>query len=61
MKEVDPLLALRAFVQRTGTQRDAALVLGVSQQFLNDMLHDKRGISDKILTQLGLKRVTVKA
>lgn len=59
-KPVNPLDALRAFVARAPTQREAARLLGVSDPFLSDMLNDKCPISKRTLAKLGLKTIVVK-
>lgn len=60
MKEIDPLAALRAFIQQHGTQREAAKALGISEPYLTDILQGNRKFSERILSQLNLKRVIVK-
>lgn len=61
MKEVDALDALKAFVKKFQTQRAAATALGMSDVYLSDILHGRRGLSDVTLAKLGLKRSVVKA
>lgn len=48
---------LRAYVRSAGSQKSAALSLGVSQQYLSDVLNGRRGITPRVLAQLGLRRV----
>lgn len=50
---------LRQFVQSHPTQKDAAATLGISQQFLSDMLLGRRHISDRIAKQLGYSKLSV--
>lgn len=59
-KEVNATDALAQFVAGHKTQRAAAGELGISQVYLSDMLHGKRDVSPKILSQLGLRRAVVK-
>ena len=50
---------LQAIIEAEGTQKAAAEVLGVSQQYLTDLLKGRRDPGAKILTKLGLEsRVT---
>jgi hypothetical protein len=43
----------------TKTQTLAAIQLGISVSYLNDILHGRSGISDGVADQLGWKRMTV--
>lgn len=42
---------------RGATQREAAAKLGISVQYLRDILHKRRPLSDQMLKKVGLKRV----
>jgi len=42
------------------SQKELAEDIGVSQQYINDLIHGRRTPSDKILKYLGLKREIVK-
>ena len=53
---VNALDRLRAVVQQHGTQRKAAKSLGVSEQYLSDILREARAVPVRVLTQLGLVR-----
>jgi hypothetical protein len=53
------LKALQLAVKRAGTQKQAAMVLGVSEQFLSDVLNRRRGPGEKLLAKLGLKQRTI--
>ena len=56
----DPRRVLLDFVARFDTQREAADALGISKQYLSDMLINyNRGLSDRMLNKLGLRRVIV--
>lgn len=59
MNIVDPTDRLRRLVKRCGTQRDAALQIGISPNYLSDLLHGRRGCSDRILERLNLRRIIV--
>jgi hypothetical protein len=48
---------LHKYIKSHGNQKKAAAALGVSSQYLNDVILGKRDPGPKILTRLGLKRV----
>jgi transcriptional regulator with XRE-family HTH domain len=54
-KRIDAGQRLRAFVQRHDRQRDAAKALGISPQYLGDLLRGRRAFSDGMLKKLGLR------
>lgn len=60
VKGIDALGRLHAFVNRYKTRRDAASALGITPQYLSDLLSTRRDLSDKMLAKLGLRRVVVK-
>ena len=45
---------LQTRVERAGNQKEAAKELGISPQYLNDLLKGRRPFSDKMLEKLGL-------
>lgn len=49
--------ALRRVIQEEGTQKKAAARLGVSQQYISDLLKNRRQPGTKILRRLGLRKV----
>lgn len=57
---MNPLEALKREVARIGSQKKAAKALGISAQYINDLLCERRGFSDAILAKLGLERRIVK-
>ena len=57
--ETTPNAALWNFVKRHGTQTKAADVLGITQGYLSDLLHNKRDITDTILEKIGYRRIIV--
>jgi plasmid maintenance system antidote protein VapI len=61
MKEIDPRVALAAFIKRHKTQAAAAEALGVSRPYLSDIVNGRRDFSDAVLEKLGLRRVVVAA
>lgn len=50
------ILAIHAIVRIEGSQKKAAESFGVSPQYLTDVLHGRREISDRILSKLGLRK-----
>ena len=61
MTTIDPRTRLRWLVQVHGTQRDAALDIGISSAYFSDLVNGRRVCSDRILKQLHLQRVIVDA
>ena len=59
MKSVDPIVWLRRQAVEAGSQRNAAKRLAISEQYLSDMLHGRRHISDAVLGKLGLRRTVI--
>ncbi len=57
--DIDALDRLRTFVAKYPTQREAADALGVSKQYLTQMLARVDPISDRILHQLGLRKTII--
>jgi predicted transcriptional regulator len=57
--DVDALAALRRFVARYETQRQAAEALGFTQAYLSDLLKEQRPFSDNVLAKLGLRRTII--
>ena len=57
MKTSTALAAVRRAVASHGTERAAALHLGVSPQYLNDVLHARRQPGPKLLKALGMEKV----
>ena len=51
---------LEKCVTRAGSQKEAAKLLGISTQYLNDLLRGRREASARVLDKLGLKRITVR-
>lgn len=60
MKQVDPMLALKRFVQAHPNQRTAASALNISEQHLSHVLSERRKITKRILDVLGITQVNVK-
>lgn len=50
---------LRAYCVTQGSQKAAAATLGVSGAYLNDMLHNRRGIPDGIASTLGYTKQVI--
>lgn len=51
--------ALRDFVKDAGSQKLAANVLGISQQYLCDLLKGRRDFSDLVCERLGFERIVL--
>ncbi len=56
--KLDALKVLRSFVLQQDTKKLAARKLGISPQYLNDILKENRPIPDDVLQTLGFERVT---
>jgi len=59
MTIVDPRTRLRRLVRRCGTQRAAAAEMGISSNYLSDLIHGHRVCSDRILEKIQLRRIIV--
>jgi DNA-binding transcriptional regulator YdaS (Cro superfamily) len=55
----DPIKVLRRLVKTLGSQRAAAAGLGISVNYMSDLINGRRSCSDRILTKLKLRRVIV--
>lgn len=53
------LAILHLIVVRHGSQKDAAKALGISAQYLNDVLLKRREPGEKLLRALGYQRVVL--
>lgn len=51
--------AIEGLVKLTGSQKEAAKTLGVSPQYLSDILRGRREISDVVARRLGFNREVV--
>lgn len=54
--EVEMLDILRAFVREAGTQKAAAIQLGISGMYVSDIVNGRRPISDAVAQKLGYRR-----
>lgn len=54
----NPLLLLQRGVRKAGSQTAYAAQLGISPSYLNDLLKERRALSDRLLKRLGLVRET---
>lgn len=48
---------LKDYIKERGTQRVAAIDLGISQAFLSDIVLGKREVSDSVARKLGFSKV----
>lgn len=55
------LAKLTREVKRAGSQKAAAMALGISPQYLTDLLKKRRGPGAKLLEKLGLEVKVVRA
>jgi len=53
---IDPIRMLRESLDG-GNQAEMARKIGISPQYLHDVLNERRGPGDKILAWLGIERV----
>lgn len=52
-----PHLKIRALVKAAGTQKTVAKALGISQQYLCEVLSGRRDVSRSLAVKLGYRRV----
>jgi plasmid maintenance system antidote protein VapI len=55
MDDTKVLTELKYFVNSCGSQKEAAKSLGISTQYLNDLLRSRRNISEEIAGKFGYK------
>ena len=55
----DAIIRLAAWVAGFRSQKQAARALGVSPQYLSDLLRGSRLPTDRVLLKVGLKRLTI--
>jgi|KBSMisStandDraft_5_1062788.scaffolds.fasta_scaffold2060021_2 plasmid maintenance system antidote protein VapI len=58
--EVNPLDELQAYCNDFKSLNEAAASIGVTKQYLSDVLRNKRDLSDRLLKHLRLRRIVVK-
>jgi plasmid maintenance system antidote protein VapI len=51
------LKIIKEMVSKWGTQKELADHLGISNAYLNDIIHEKQAVSDKVARRLGYKRI----
>ena len=44
-------------IKDQGSQKQAAVILGISPQYLNDIIMGRRAISDRVARKLGYDRI----
>lgn len=52
---MDIVRILKRMVDRAGSQKQAAHELGISAQYLNDLIQGRREPSDNVLEKIGLE------
>lgn len=60
LQEADFMGQLRSQLRALGSQKAMAKHLGISPQYLSDLLHERREPSDRILKHFGLRWAIVK-
>jgi hypothetical protein len=60
LRIMDVVRILERRVLAAGSQKRAAFELGISAQYLNDLLQGRRDFSDNLLEKLGLERKIVR-
>ena len=58
VKAVDPQMSLKQYLQ-VGSQKELAGLLGISPQYLSDLLRGRRQFSERMLNKLSLTRIVV--
>jgi plasmid maintenance system antidote protein VapI len=51
------LAIIKEMVGKWGTQKELANQLGISNAYLNDIIHEKQAVSDAVARKLGYKRI----
>lgn len=59
LRETDPMIVLRRFVDQCGGQKAASVKLGCSPQFVGQIYHGHKRVPDAMLEKLGLRRPVV--
>lgn len=57
MRQIDPMMEMRAGIAAAGSQRQWALANGLSPQYVCDLLSGRREMTDRVLARLGLRRI----
>ena len=57
--EPEILALIESRIIRCGSAKKAALHYGISQQYLHDIRNGRRGLSDRILEKMKIKRTVV--
>jgi plasmid maintenance system antidote protein VapI len=55
--QAEILSIIKEMVGKWGTQKELADHLGISNAYLNDIIHGKQAVSNKVAQKLGYKRV----
>ena len=50
---------LTELVESHESQRAVADMLGISTSYLNDLLHGRRGVSERLATRMGYKKLSI--
>lgn len=60
MEEMSSLMLVRLLEEKIkrSTQKEVAQELNISRSYLNDIIHEKRSISNNLANKLGYEKVT---
>jgi len=56
----DPLAILRDMAKKAGSQQKLADKLGCKPAYLSDVINQRRNVTDKMLSKIGLRRIVVR-
>ena len=59
LTEQEVLERLRTAIKRAGGQRAFAKQAGLTPAYVNDVVHGRRALADKILSTIGVKRTVM--
>jgi DNA-binding transcriptional regulator YdaS (Cro superfamily) len=57
MTEKKMMAEVRRLIRLVGSQKQAAIQLGITPQYLNDILHQRREISTRVADAMGYDRI----
>ncbi len=61
MNEREMISHIKSLCRKAGSQKAFAASLGISEQYLSEIIRGKRGMSDNVLTKLGFEKVILYA
>jgi plasmid maintenance system antidote protein VapI len=60
VKHINAFDALERHCRKYPTVTDAAASLGITKQYLSDILRNRRDLTPRVLAKLGLRQIVVK-